>query len=441
MSSAPIALRSRSLPFRNSEGLCSTHRDQLVKGHRFATQRIGEGGEDAQAQDPAGAGDVPRAFDAAAVVDPRPVEPSGHVDRRRGPGSGPESTPVSDRSARIDHRLEAHLGRGGVLPEPRRSGIVSGIDPLLDGGISTALVVAEHRPVEPRAGVETKDSADDLAVGHRALHHVASVTRAEVIGDLGADPVEEGIGTPLPMSLHRQRAVLAEPVPITEAHADPVGASVRRIGGHLVPGDEGVLPEEVRADAGAEAGVEGEGREDASLVVGAEGEEVEDARAPVVLLGRGRQATDRRPYDVFGDEVHGEQDHPGPPDQDLTGRRWRWLLPPVVRWGALLPLRKRSVQLLGVGRRRRLLQRRSGHRLQRGQQEQNPRDDAEPTDPAEPEEGCLHVREGLEQGSRQSGRARGSSRCSLRVRNPAAAAVETPTLCSSAVRNPDSSAR
>jgi hypothetical protein len=281
---------------------------------------------------------------------------------------------------------------GGVLSESRRLRIVSGIDPLPDGGIVAAAVVAEHRAIQARLRVDP-EGPDGLRVGHRALHDVVSITRAEVGGHLGTDAVVEVVGTSLPASLHRQRAVLGEPVAITEPHRDPVVAAVRRLGRHLVSLDEGGLPEELSTHARTEARVEADDREDPSLVVRAEGEEVEDRAPPVVLLRHGGDPTDRRPDHVVGHQVRGEENHPRAPDQDVTGRRRRRRLAPVVRRGPLrLTVRERRV------RGRRLLPQRRGwgrDRIGEGlgclEQEQHQGDDPSPAHPAEAEKIVLTV--------------------------------------------------
>src|SRR5262249_59685946 len=104
----------------------------------------------------------------------------------------------------------------------------------------------------------------------------------------------------------------------------------RRVGGHLVSGHEGVVPEEMKADAGTEPKVDEEDREDAALVLGTEGEEVEDGRAPVALLRSSGDRAYRNPDDVLRHQIDGDEHDPRDPDEDVPGGGRRRLLAAVV---------------------------------------------------------------------------------------------------------------
>src|SRR5262249_49093719 len=138
----------------------AAHGDQLVERHWLATERIGELRDHSEAQHPAAARHVPRALDTRAAVDPRAVEAAPDVDPGGRRDADPDAAPVADGWPAVEDGLEAQLGGGGVLSVPRRFRVLPCVDPLLDGGIVAAGIVAEDGPVDARLRLQSEDPVD-----------------------------------------------------------------------------------------------------------------------------------------------------------------------------------------------------------------------------------------------------------------------------------------
>ena len=228
--------------------------------------------------------------------------------------------------ARRRERLALVVGRSRV---ERRE------DAVVFGRIPRAVSVRDWEGSSRRFLLEARLASVGAGAEAHAAHarHELHVTLAQVLPVEGGAPFGNGLGEP---ALTRLQAFGAEPVEdsvwsvstenvevqdalpvnthaLLERHRVPVGGPRLGVKAPVVVLGDGVVPENVDADARIEVELEEADRDEARLVLRPPGEKIVDLPRQLRFLRRGDRERERLANDVLGREVERERGLPEAP--------------------------------------------------------------------------------------------------------------------------------